>query len=782
MAATHLDSDSTLAPAIAVFTSAFLLFQLELVIGKHVLPWYGGAPAVWTTCMLFFQVALLAGYGWAHWLGDRLDPARQRAAHLAALALGVAVIAAQWAVWGLPLLPPPAWRPSGDADPASGIVRLLAVAVGVPFVVLAATGPLVQRWAARIRPGRSPYRLYALSNLGSLLGLLSFPLVVEPRLRLGSVAVLWGGGFAAFAIACGRVAQRQARRATAALEPRDLADEDARRPRLADVALWLALPCAAVVMLLAVTNQICQEIAVVPLLWVLPLAIYLGTFVVCFQHERAYRREVCLPLLVAGAALACVLLYRGVDVAVPLQVAGWSAVLAACCMSCHGELARLAPTPRRLTAFYLVVAGGGALGGVLVAVAAPLVFNGYWELHAGLAACCALAVLALLADRTSWLREGRTWPALAALLAAAGGTAALFWSAGAATGGGAAPLAPSVARLAAPLAGALVLLLLLGRRMRRSGGGRSRPIVGVACLAIALSLLSLVLRAHLRAAQAAALVSRRDFFGVVSVDRDAGDNALGPALYLRHGRIVHGFQLTDPALRALPTAYFGERSGIGLALRFHSCRAGAPAERRPLRIGVVGLGIGTLAAYGAGGDLVRFYEISPAVIRLASGRERVFTYLEDARARVEVVPGDGRVSLERELRDPDAPRFDVLAMDAFSGAAVPLHLLTREAFATYLARLDPERGILAVNISNRNVDLQGVVRRLAAEFGLSAVEVEGARSADGAQWHSLWALLTRDLAFLRVPDVAAASRPLPAAAPAPLWTDDHSSLLDVVEW
>jgi len=463
-------------------------------------------------------------------------------------------------------------------------------------------------------------------------------------------------------------------------------------------------------------------------------------------------------------------------------VAGWAAVLAACCMSCHGELARLAPAPRHLTAYYLVAAGGGALGGVLVAVVAPLVFAGYWELHAGLAACCALAVLALLADRTSWLREGRTWPALAALLAAAGGTAGLFWSAGAATGGGTGPLAPSVASYAAPIAGALAFLFLLGRRMRRIGEGRSRPLAGVACLAVALSLLSLVLRAHVRGAQAASLVSSRDFFGVVSVDRDAGDDALGPALYLRHGRIVHGFQLTDPALRALPTAYFGERSGIGLALRFHSCRAGAPAERRPLRIGVVGLGIGTLAAYGASGDLVRFYEISPAVIRLASGRERVFTYLEDARARVEIVPGDGRVSLERELRDPSAPRFDVLAMDAFSGAAVPLHLLTREAFATYLARLDPEHGILAVNISNRNVDLEGVVRRLAAEFGLAAVEVEGARSADGAQWHSLWALLTRDRAFLRVPEVAAASRPLPANAPAPLWTDDHSSLLDVVEW
>ncbi|MFI5166427.1 MAG: spermidine synthase [Thermoanaerobaculales bacterium] len=766
------------APTIATFLGAFLLFEVQLIVAKYLLPWYGGTPAVWTSCMVFFQVALLAGYAYAHVLARRARPRVQRAVHLGLLGAGGVALLAQAFLWGTPLLPDAAWKPSGNGHPATGIAVLLLAAVGLPFLVLAATSPLLQSWTARTYPDRSPYRLYALSNLGALLGLLAYPFVVEPALTIRGQAWTWALAYVVYAGCCGAAADRQAHAAVGSFAPAPPLPSGPR-PRIESVALWVALPCASTVMLLAVTNQICQEIAVVPLLWVLPLAVYLISFVLCFEHERYYRRGLFQPLLGVAAAIACLLLYHGVDVPVPWQVGGFSFVLFACCMTCHGELARAKPQPRYLTAYFLLLAAGGALGGVLAGVVAPRVFRGYWELHAGLAACGVLVVLAVLRDRDSWLNRGRVWPAALLLLATAIGAAQLLRRG--AVLGSEGLLPSSLGRFAVAVAVALLLLAWLERRRRTQRDG-ARRILGVACLALALSLLSLVLRAHIRAVESRAVTSLRDFFGVVSVEASAAEGDLGDAFYLRHGRVVHGFQLAAPPLRALPTSYFAEGSGISLALRYHPHRVGALSDPRPLRVGVVGLGIGTLAAYGRDGDLLRFYEISPAVIEVASGPKSVFTYLADTRARVEIVPGDGRVSLERELASRPKWRFDVLVMDAFSSGAVPLHLLTREAFATYLARLDPQDGILAVNISNRNVDLRGVVARLAAEFGLTAVSVEAARSPDGVRWPSLWALLTRNHAFLALPQVTATARPLVAGVSAPLWTDDHSSLLAVINW
>ncbi len=756
--------------ALTTFLGAFLLFQVELVIGKAVLPWFGGAPAVWTTCMLFFQATLLGGYAWAHALVLRVSPRRQGLLHGALLAACLALVGWHVVAWGSPLLPAPGWKPSGVESPALAILVLLAVTVGLPFLALAATAPLLQSWFSRAFPGRSPYRLYALSNLGSLLGLLSYPFAVEPALTLRTQATAWSVGFLAFAVSGGACALGAARtRLGTGFPVGGAAGEGGlslgERPRAARRALWLSLPAAASVMLLAVTNQISQDVAVVPFLWVVPLSLYLFSFVLCFGHRRFYNRAVFHPAFVAAAFVASLLLYHGTDVPVVEQMAGWSFVLFTCCMVCHGELARMAPAPAYLTAYYLMLAGGGALGGLFVALVAPAVFVGYWELHLGLVACGLLVLFSLLEDRASWLHAGKIWPAVGTLGAASAGAGYL--------------LLPHLTRgplasQAYPLLIALVAAAWLTWRSLRWRRGRS--LLAAACIGIALMLLSVVLRAHMRAVVARSVAVARGFFGVLEVEEEHRGDPKRHAFLLRHGRIVHGYQYADPALRRVATAYYGEGSGVALALLHHPRRAEGGVGGS-LRVGVAGLGIGTVAAYGRSGDLFRFYEINPDVVRLADGGGP-FTYLRDTPARVEVVLGDARVSLEREADQP----FDVLVVDAFSSGSIPVHLLTREAFAVYLRRLAEPDGILAVDVSNRSLDLRPVVRRLAHHFGLAAVEVAVKGSPEGPTWGSLWVLLTRDADVLSAPGIAdpAAKRERQESS-FPLWSDDYSSLFPLLK-
>jgi hypothetical protein len=750
--------------ALTTFLGAFLLFQVELLIGKAILPWFGGAPAVWTTCLLFFQAVLLGGYAWVHALVGGTTTRRQALLHGALLGACVAVLAAHLAAWGSPLLPGVGWRPSGQENPSAAILLLLAISVGLPFLALSATAPLLQSWLTRIFPGRSPYRLYALSNLGSLLGLLSYPFIVEPALSLRVQARLWAIGFAVFAIACG----------VCVVRARRLAPEEQRRtstavnevPSPARRLLWLGLPAGASVMLLAVTNQISQEVAVVPFLWVLPLSLYLLSFVVSFDHPRWYARGVFHPALGCALFVACLLLYYGADVPVLEQMGAWSFVLLTCCMACHGELARLAPGPRHLTSFYLLLASGGALGSLFVALVAPVVFRGFWELHLGLLGCGLLILFALLEDRESWLRTGRIWPAVLALVGAAAGAAYL--------------LVPRLAgglpsAQAYPLGLALLLVGWLTWRSRRRLW-RGRPLLAATCVTVALMLVSVVLRAQMRAVVARSAVVSRGFFGVLEVEEEFRGDPERHAFLLRHGRIVHGYQFAEAEKRRIPTAYYGEGSGVALALLDHPRRLAAPTGA-PLRVGVAGLGVGTVAAYGRPGDLFRFYEINPDVVRLANGGGP-FTFLRDTPARVEVVLGDARVSLEREQDQT----FDVLIVDAFSSGAIPVHLLTREAFAVYLRHLAVPDGVLAVDVSNRTLDLRPVVRRLARSFGLVAVEVAKKGSPDGPTWGSLWVLLTRDTDFLSSPGIGEPdARWEGASLSFPLWSDDHSSLLPLLK-
>lgn len=685
--------------AATIFLSAFLLFQVQPLVAKAILPWFGGSPGVWNVCLLFFQGVLLAGYAYAHVLARRMPIRRQVAVHGGLLALVVAVLAGQ-ALWlGAPAGVAAAFKPTDGAAPEARILLLLATSVGLPYFALSTTGPLLQSWWARARPG-SVYRLYAVSNAGSLLGLLAYPFLLEPLLVLRSQQFVWSALFAFFAggcLAAGWLALRGAARAPEepAMAP---AGEEGESPSPSRYALWIGLSATGSLLLLATTNQLCQEVAVVPFLWVVPLAVYLVTFILCFESDRWYRRGVFIPALVVVTLLACFALYLGTLLSLLGQVLIYAALLFVGLMVCHGELARARPASRHLTGFYLATSAGGALGGVFVNFAAPLIFRHYWELHAAIVACWVFALAALISDGRSMLygpHRRLTRPALAAAFGLL--------------------LLPVLAHLGVPLEGTLAL--------------------------------------------------RRSFYGVVRVERFE-NRGYG----LTHGRIVHGLQVTDGDLRREPTSYYGRSSGVGLAIENHPRRAAGP-----LRIGVIGLGIGTLASYGRAGDLLRFYEINPDVIRLARGDGGYFHYLSDTPATVEIVPGDARLSLERELREGHPQRFDVLVLDAFSSDAIPAHLLTREAFTSYLAHLAPD-GLLLAHVSNRFLELGPVVSRLANELSLTAEQVlVEVPKDDTVASSSNWVVMARDPVLLQAPALAREARKIDA--PGPLWTDAYAPLL-----
>jgi hypothetical protein len=616
--------------AATIFLSAFLLFLVQPLVARYILPWFGGGPGVWATCLLFFQALLLAGYAWAHVLAAALRPRRQALAHAVLLAAALAT---------LPIAPDAAWKPGPEDAPVPRILALLAASLGLPYLALAATGPLLQAWFALAQPGRSPYRLYALSNAGSLLALLAYPFAIEPAATRAEQALGWSLGFALFAPACAWCAWHAARVAGAGRAPARPAAPAAPAPGWRVRALWLSLPAVASVLLLAVTHRLTYDVAAAPFLWVVPLAIYLSTFILCFERERGISRAV-LGGMLALALLAAAALGGDPGLGVPAQLAAWGGVLFAACMACHGELHRLRPDPDRLTAYYLAIAAGGALGGLLVAVVAPLALDRFVELPLG-------------------------------LLAAAGLFAAALW--------------------------------------RERGGARPARwrAAGAALVLAAAAVYGATAFRDLASQYAEAIASSRNFYGVLAV-REVGDDPATRFRELRHGRIAHGIQFVAEERRRWPTAYFGEHTGVGLAFSL------LPVDA-PRKVGVVGLGAGTLAVYGRPGDRMRFYEIDPAVVELA--REH-FTYLADTPASVEIVLGDARLSLERE----PAQAFDLLVLDAFSGDAIPVHLLTREAFATWRRHVQDD-GAIAVHASNRYVDLIPVLWAMADELGWRAALV-----------------------------------------------------------
>jgi hypothetical protein len=710
---------------LSIFASAFLIFQVQPMVGKHILPWFGGAPGVWSLCLAFYQTALFLGYAYAHLLIRRVAPARQPIVHALLLLATLAV---------LPVLPEASWKPAGDDSPSLRILGMLAANVGPPFLLLAATGPLVQAWFARAFPARSPYPLYAVSNAGSLLALLSYPVAIEPSLALSVQSRVWSGAFTA----CGLTVLYCAWRATRTAH--NAADTTADRaagtastsagihtPRAGDALLWAALPCCAVILLMGLTNELCLDIASVPFLWIIPLSIYLLTFILCFASARFYRRG--LFALLSAAALLLLLQAQhwtltpdsetSSDVSVLWQIARYSLLLFACCSLVHGELYRLRPHPQRLTAYYLCIAGGGAVGGLFVGVAAPVVFSDYYELGAGIAACWALLAFCVWRDPASALHGGRP-------------------------------------RAAWALLGAL----------------------GLACIA--------ALSVPERDPDAEVLAQRRNFFGVLRVFERNRDHVMRHYRVLRSGTTKHGIQYRTAALRSQPTTYYGHATGAGFTLRQRG-----PGERT--RVGLIGLGIGTLSAYGREGDRFRYYEIDPDVIGIASD-EQYFSYLADSRATTEIMLGDARLSLEAELRDGTPQGFDILVLDAFTSDAIPVHLLTAEAFALYDRHL-ADAGIILVHVSNRHLDLSPLLFGHAARLDMRAVEIVNGVLRPQRSTRSHWVVLSRDasyigdlLAFVRAQHkelgltrgAVGVRRPgADSAGGYPIWTDDYSNLFSL---
>ncbi|HJS77230.1 MAG TPA: fused MFS/spermidine synthase [Burkholderiales bacterium] len=662
-----------------IFLSSFLLFLVQPLIARLILPWFGGSAAVWTTCMLFFQALLLAGYAYAHLL------ARYSRRRLEPLIHSVLLVAA---VATLPIAPSEVWKPTGGENPVVWILLLLGVAVGLPYFLLAANSPLLQAWFARARPGENPYRLFAVSNLGSLVALLGYPFVVEPNLGGAGQVTLWSWLFAAFAVLCVAVAWRT--------PPKQAGEEEraALAPLAAgDIVLWLALSATGSVLLLAVTNHLTQNVASVPLLWLAPLTLYLASFILTFDGKGWYRPQwLWSVLLVWIAAMGWLIVDDDFQFDLPVQLGIFLPGLFLGCLFCHGELYRLRPPPERLTAFYLIVAGGGALGGMLVAVAAPLVFTGYYELGIGLVVLAALA-------------------------------AACFGRLG-----------------AVPRYASLAVLLGVAASAGYDGMRYQRDV----------------------------LFASRSFYGVLRVKEYGVEGDESHLRRLVHGAIMHGEQYPHASTRTMLTTYYHQDSGIGAAIR--------SLGERPARVGVIGLGVGTIAAYGRPGDIFRFYEIDARVMQIAQNE---FTYLADSKAAIELQLGDARLALERE-----APRsFDVLAVDAFSSDAIPVHLITREALGVYLRHVKHD-GIVAFHVSNRFLDLIPVVARLAKEQGARAVLVrdDPDEEEDYRRSRTDWVLVSRDPAALKRPAIVERGAAPPEDRPEwRTWTDDYSNLIQILK-
>lgn len=768
--------------ALTIFTGAFLLFQVQPLIGKYILPWFGGGPGVWTTCMLFFQLLLLGGYAYAHAVSRYLRPRTQAILHVVLLVAALA---------SLPITPSDAWKPTADDQPAPQILALLTASLGLPYLVLSATGPLLQEWFRRSAPGASPYRLYALSNVGSLLALVSYPFYFETHFTRLAQAQFWSWGLGFYALCCGFCAWRVWRFPPAAVAPSPAvfplsvspSSAPVPRPTAYQRLLWICLPAVASTLLLAVTNKMCQDVAVIPFLWVLPLALYLVTFIISFDSPRWYSRFWFTLLLVAALVAVCSALFEGADMPIVRQVIIYSATMWIGCMICHGELYRLRPDPTHLTSFYLLISTGGAIGGLFVALVAPAVFNNFYEIHLALALVVALLLALSFADRPA-LTPTR-WRVLASLLALAalvGVDRALTYFATSYAPGASPAFSPwadfwqhaQLASLHWPLWVVAAALITLGIYLRRR---RPTPLNGHALtcslLAAGLCALVVVLGVHIKDSFADALISTRNFYGVLSVHEYEKTNPESHYYLLQHGRITHGIQFAAPARAREITSYFGPRTGLALALRHF------PRQQNQ-RIGLLGLGVGTVAAYGKPGDYLRIYEIDPEVKRIA---EKPFSYLATSDAKIDLVMGDGRLSLERE----PPQHFDFLIMDAFSSDAVPVHLLTREAFAIYLRHLKPD-GAIIVNISNRYLNLRPVIENAARAIGFQAHTIEcedGSGDDDESAWWlygSTFVVLSQNRAFMDNYVLRNAASPaLTEPNDIPLWTDDYTSMFRVLQ-
>jgi hypothetical protein len=737
--------------------SAALLFSVQPMAARLALPLFGSTPAVWTTALLFFQALLLAGYAYAHAAVARLGVRRAAVLHVALLLLPLAV---------LPVAVPAGFAPPPDQSPVLWLLLLLSATVALPFFVVAATAPLLQRWLAGTRhpAARDPYFLYRASNIGSIAGLLTYPLVVERVLGLGEQGRWWSLGYAVLlllvlgcAVALWRSSDGARGDATAeglaaagdsAGEPTPEAATGSDDPPTWPARLrWLALSFVPSTYLLGVTAFLTTDIAPVPLLWVVPLALYLLSFVIAFspgERPRLLRAmSLVLPVLMLVVAAGLVLdVRRPLWLLVLVHLAGLFVVA----MALHGQLARERPPARHLTGFYLWVAGGGALGGVFNALIAPLVFDSFLEYPLAVILACMLRPTPAGPPADSFTR----WLDVSLPLMVGVFISTLLYG----------------LRSAGPEAGAVGLPVVLGIAIGLLLNFARRPVR----LGLGVGVFMLAAGAGLGSADVP-LERGRNFFGVHEVVR-RGERPQPLAQHrLVHGTTLHGAQLLDPARRLEPISYYHPSGPVGQFMR------ALPDRRRLARTAVIGLGAGAIACHARAREHWRFYEVDPDIERIARD-PRLFTYLRDCPGRRDVALGDARLSLAAER----GPRVGLIVADAFTSDAIPVHLLTREALDLYLDRLDP-RGVILVNVSNRYLVLERVLGALAAERGLTCrVAIEGEREVARvpAKAPSTWAALARRPADLG--RLAGDRRWRPCPAGVEPWSDDYSNVVALFRW
>ena len=691
--------------AVAIFTGALLLFLVQPIMSKMILPWFGGAPNVWTTCMLFFQTVLVLGYLYAHILATRLSPKSQFGLHC--LLLFVSVLS-------LPILVNESWKPEGGEDPVLQILMLLSATVGLPYFLLSSTGPLVQSWFAARLPGQSPYRLYALSNVGSMLALISFPFLVEVLLDSNGQSWMWTLIYVFYSAVILFVGWQYKNVNGTTLSDHKAESEGQSISRM-HVTGWFLFPAMASVMFLAITNYLCQDVAVIPFLWISPLAIYLLSFILCFDHPRWYNRRFFASLSVLGITYISLLYYRDIADIFLFNPIGLEnlltdlydnmllrfvvalGVLFSICMMCHGELTRCKPEAGRLTQFYLSISVGGALGGLFVSVVCPLVFTGYVEYHLGLVAAFLIAAVILIKE-------------------------------------------------------------VIGKGSLKQ-----------ACITLLVGLAAgLNVGAQWDILQVDHIAASRNFYGTLRVVQKDELGVMPAQRRLVHGRIIHGVQLADTGQHGTPTSYYNAESGVATTLKLMH-------EREAIHVGVVGLGVGTLATYGREDDQYTFFEINPAVVDYANEH---FTFLSKTKAQINTIVADGRLGLE----SLDEEVLDLLVIDAFSSDSIPAHLLTVEAMEIY-QRVVKDDGLIALHLSNNHLNLLPVVVNAADHLRLAFRAFKTPGNPEVAADNALWVIVGEDqnvMQQLRTMGVGGYTPSVQDAKHVPLWTDKYSSLWHVL--
>lgn len=673
-----------------IFLSSFLLFLVQPMIAKMILPWFGGTSTVWITCMLFFQMALLGGYTYAHIVSTTFTPARQVVIHCSLLVASMLF---------LPVIPSANWKITGIVNPSLAIFGLLLITVGLPYFLLSTSSPLLQSWYARKYKEALPYRFFALSNLASLIGLLSYPFMIEKALTLQQQAIAWSTGYGAFALLTGAVCLSGRGNVADPLSPDSIPSDtpvsltmQPSLPGIKDKVLWLSLSACSSILLLSTTDHLLQNIASIPLLWILPLSLYLLSFILCFDREGWYNRKLFFWLLFATlVGMSYGLGKWGVGSDIRKVIAAYCSGLFICFMFCHGELAHRKPNPRQLTSFYLYMSLGGALGSIFVVLIAPILFPFYFELPIGLLMCAVL--LFTVNYRNWWVTD-----------------------------------------------------------------------ITCAALIVRLIMISVVYMQYYTKPEGIRAVMRNFYGHQRVIEYDKGTDHEYRALI--HGTITHGIQFMSPEKRSFPTAYFAATSGVGLAIK--NC---LPAS--PRRVGIIGLGAGTIASYARPEDVYTYYEINPQVADVA---RREFSFLSGSPGHVDVKMGDGRLLLEQEANQ----QFDLLVIDAFSGDSIPVHLLTIQAIKLYFSHLKPG-GIVAFNVSNLYLDLAQVIGKAGQVLGKHTIAIVNPEDEKENVYQAEWVLMTSDPALFEKTAIKAVGVKITPRREMRLWTDDYSNLLQIFQ-